>query len=154
MRITDIKIKMADGSGKLLAFVTIIFDDCFAVHDIKIIQTASGQFVAMPTRKMMISCGSCRAKSQVQSRYCTQCGDRLPPEHEALASLGCPRPHTDVAHPVDKRFRQVLHDAILKRYRSQRDQSRPSAPKGQPCVKPRGEEAKAADQARRRSNLS
>lgn len=52
LNITDIRIRKvtADGS-KLKAVASIIIDDCFAVHDIKIIDGAEGEFIAMPSRK-------------------------------------------------------------------------------------------------------
>ncbi|OGL47719.1 MAG: septation protein SpoVG, partial [Candidatus Schekmanbacteria bacterium RBG_16_38_10] len=36
---------------KLKAYVTIIFDDCFVIRDLKVINGKSGLFVAMPSRK-------------------------------------------------------------------------------------------------------
>jgi stage V sporulation protein G len=36
---------------KLKAFVSIIFDDCFVVSDIKIINGNNGLFVSMPSKK-------------------------------------------------------------------------------------------------------
>jgi stage V sporulation protein G len=34
------------------AIVSVTFDDCFVVHDIKIIDGQNGPFIAMPSRKM------------------------------------------------------------------------------------------------------
>ena len=51
LKITDIKIRKALGHGKIQAYVTITFDDCFAVHNIKIIQNPDGLLIAMPSRK-------------------------------------------------------------------------------------------------------
>ncbi|MCK4906697.1 MAG: septation regulator SpoVG [Spirochaetes bacterium] len=51
MQITDIRVKNVEGDGKLKAYVSITFDDCFVVHNIKVIDGKSGIFVAMPTRK-------------------------------------------------------------------------------------------------------
>ena len=51
MDITDIRIRKVESEGKLKAYVTLTFDDCFAVHNLKIIQWESGTFVAMPSRK-------------------------------------------------------------------------------------------------------
>ena len=34
------------------AIVSVTFEDCFVVHDIKIIEGESGLFIAMPSRKM------------------------------------------------------------------------------------------------------
>ncbi len=51
MEITDIRIKRVNTAGKLRAYVTVTFDDCFVVHNLKIISGKSGTFVAMPSRK-------------------------------------------------------------------------------------------------------
>ncbi len=51
MEITDIRIKKVDTGGKLKAYVTVTFDDCFVVHNLKIISGKAGTFIAMPSRK-------------------------------------------------------------------------------------------------------
>lgn len=52
MTITDVRIrKIKADMGKLKAVVSIIIDDCFAIHNIKIIEGADGVFIAMPSRK-------------------------------------------------------------------------------------------------------
>ena len=51
MQITDVRIRKVKGEGKLKAYVTVTFDDCFVVHDVKIIEGTSGLFIAMPSRK-------------------------------------------------------------------------------------------------------
>ena len=51
MEITDIRIKPVTTEGKLRAYVTITFDDCFVVHNLKVIAGQSGMFIAMPNRK-------------------------------------------------------------------------------------------------------
>ena len=51
MEITDIHITRTAADGKLLAYVTVTFDHCFVVHNIKIILGRTGPFVAMPSRK-------------------------------------------------------------------------------------------------------
>jgi stage V sporulation protein G len=51
MRITDVRIRKVVGEGKLKAYVTITFDDCFVVHNVKIIEGKTGMFIAMPSRK-------------------------------------------------------------------------------------------------------
>lgn len=50
MEITQIRVFPVD-EDKLKAFVSIIFDDCFVVSDIKIIQGNSGLFVSMPSKR-------------------------------------------------------------------------------------------------------
>ena len=51
MEITDIRVRKVAGEGKLKAYVTVTFDDCFVVHNIKIIEGKNGVFIAMPSRK-------------------------------------------------------------------------------------------------------
>jgi stage V sporulation protein G len=51
MDITDIRIRRVDGEGKLKAYVTVTFDECFVVHNVKIIEGKTGSFIAMPSRK-------------------------------------------------------------------------------------------------------
>ncbi len=54
MEITDIRIRKVTSEGKLKAYVTVTFDDCFVVHNVKIIEGKSGIFIAMPSRKTRI----------------------------------------------------------------------------------------------------
>jgi DNA-binding cell septation regulator SpoVG len=51
MDITDIRVKKVMGEGKLKAYVSVTFDDCFVVHNMKVIDGKNGVFVAMPSRK-------------------------------------------------------------------------------------------------------
>lgn len=51
MEITDIRVRRVASVGKPKAYVTVTFDDCFVVHNIKIIEGKTGVFIAMPSRK-------------------------------------------------------------------------------------------------------
>jgi stage V sporulation protein G len=51
MDITDIRVRKVAGEGKLKAYVTVTFDDCFVIHNVKIIEGKNGVFIAMPSRK-------------------------------------------------------------------------------------------------------
>jgi len=51
VEITDIRIRKVDAEGKMKAVVSITFDNEFVVHDIKIIESQNGLFIAMPSRK-------------------------------------------------------------------------------------------------------
>lgn len=51
MEITDINIRRIDSDGKMKAVVSVTFDNDFVVHDIKVIESANGLFIAMPSRK-------------------------------------------------------------------------------------------------------
>jgi stage V sporulation protein G len=50
MEITEIRVFPVD-EDKLKGYVTITFDRCFVVRDIKIIQGTEGYFVSMPSKK-------------------------------------------------------------------------------------------------------
>jgi len=50
MEITEVKV-FPVAEEKLKAFVSITFDHCFVVSDIKIIQGGNGLFVSMPSKK-------------------------------------------------------------------------------------------------------
>ena len=51
MQITGVRIRKVEGDTKLKAYVTVTFDDCFVVHNVKIIEGKTGLFIAMPSRK-------------------------------------------------------------------------------------------------------
>ena len=51
MQITELRIRKVTSEGKLKAYVTVTFDNCFVVHNVKIIEGKSGLFIAMPSRK-------------------------------------------------------------------------------------------------------
>jgi stage V sporulation protein G len=50
MQITEVKVFPVK-EEKLKAFVSIIFDRCFMINDIKIIQGKDGLFISMPSRR-------------------------------------------------------------------------------------------------------
>lgn len=51
MQITELRIRKVENEGKLRAYVTVTFDNCFVVHNVKIIEGQNGLFIAMPSRK-------------------------------------------------------------------------------------------------------
>ena len=51
MEITDIRIRKIATDGKMKAVVSVTFENEFVVHDIKIIESQNGLFIAMPSRK-------------------------------------------------------------------------------------------------------
>lgn len=51
MQITELRIRKVEDEGKLKAYVTVTFDSCFVVHNVKIIEGQNGLFIAMPSRK-------------------------------------------------------------------------------------------------------
>ena len=52
MNISDVRIRLIKKEdSKLKAIASVTFDDCFVIHDIKIIDGSEGPFIAMPSRK-------------------------------------------------------------------------------------------------------
>ena len=52
MKISDVRIRIVQKpDSKLKAVASITIDDCFVIHDIKIIEGSEGYFIAMPSRK-------------------------------------------------------------------------------------------------------
>ena len=51
MEITDVRVRRVDTQGKLRAYVTVTFDHCFVVHNVKVIEGSDRLFIAMPSRK-------------------------------------------------------------------------------------------------------
>ena len=50
MKITDIKIRKLYNTGNVRAILSITIDNCFAVHELRIIQNEDKLFVSMPSR--------------------------------------------------------------------------------------------------------
>lgn len=51
MEITDIKVRKIFEEGPMKAVVSVTFDKCLAVHDIKVIYARDRYFIVMPSRK-------------------------------------------------------------------------------------------------------
>ncbi len=50
MKVTEVKVFPVN-EERLKAYVTITFDECFVIRDIKVIKGNDGLFVAMPSKK-------------------------------------------------------------------------------------------------------
>ena len=52
MNITEVRVRLIKkDEGKLKAVASVTIDDCFVVHDVKIIEGSEGCFIAMPSKK-------------------------------------------------------------------------------------------------------
>ena len=53
MNVTDVRIKLVKkDESKLKAVASITFDDCFVIHDVKVIEgTDDSYFISMPIKK-------------------------------------------------------------------------------------------------------
>ena len=50
MKITGITVRKRYDSGPLRAVLSLTFDDCFALHDVKIVEANGKEMVVMPYR--------------------------------------------------------------------------------------------------------
>ena len=51
MKITSVKITIVPNEERLKAYASVIFDECFVIHDLKIISSNEKVFIAMPSKK-------------------------------------------------------------------------------------------------------
>lgn len=55
MKITSVNVRKIDKEGsRMKGIASVLLDDSFAVHDIRIIEGDNGLFIAMPSRKTAI----------------------------------------------------------------------------------------------------
>lgn len=52
MTITEVKIRKMFDENVLKAIVSVTFDNCFTVHDIKVVYANSRYFTVMPNKKL------------------------------------------------------------------------------------------------------
>lgn len=53
MKITTVNVRKIEKEGsRMKGIVSVLLDDSFAVHDIRIIEGDNGLFIAMPSRKV------------------------------------------------------------------------------------------------------
>lgn len=120
MEITEIRVFLKDGQDKKLkAYATVTFDNCFVVRNIKVIHSASGFFMAMPSRKTKFSCPKCNFKNEAGSKFCNHCGAKLPLQEVSAKAKDAKAEHRDIAHPVTKEFRDYLQKKVLDAYEAQ-----------------------------------
>jgi len=118
MEITDVRMRLAnDRTDRLKAFCTVTFDAEFVVRDIKVVEGASGLFIAMPSRKMSAPCPECRHKNQVRARYCEDCGKKLTLQPVSDDPEERMKLYRDIAHPITPAFREKLQHRIVEAYR-------------------------------------
>lgn len=51
MKITDVRIRKVETGNRLKAVASITLDECFVVHELRIIVGKEGLFVAMPSKR-------------------------------------------------------------------------------------------------------
>lgn len=121
--ITEVRIKLVnDPEDRLRAFCSITLDGEFVVRDLKIIQGQRGNFVAMPSRKIMEKCPRCHGKNEQKARFCSTCGaaQSVPVPVEQSSR---PRLFADIAHPINSACRERLERAVLAAFEEEKVRS-------------------------------
>jgi len=140
VEITEVRISLREGGNKKLkAYVTVTFDDCFVVRNMKVIEGNSGLFVAMPVRKAKQFCPRCGKKIDINSRFCGQCGVELPPPLIDLDQERHFQTHQDLAHPINQQFREYLQKRVLDAYNEELSNAKQNAGPSQPAEAPKQE---------------
>lgn len=117
MEITEVRVKLMEEAGeRLQAFCSITFDDAFVVRDLKIIEGATGPFVAMPSRKLTAHCPQCGCKNHLRASYCNQCGARLKEQQTLKDEEGRAKLYADIAHPINSACREMIQGRVIQAY--------------------------------------
>ncbi len=124
MQITEVRVKLMDEPGeRLQAFCSVTFDDAFVVRDLKIIEGASGPFVAMPSRKLTNHCPQCGCKNHLRAGYCNQCGVRLRESAAQKDEDGRAKLYADIAHPINPACREMIQTRVIEAFEQEKLQS-------------------------------
>ena len=51
MQITDVRLRKVSSENRMKAVASVTFDGEFVIHDIKVIESQNGLFIAMPSKK-------------------------------------------------------------------------------------------------------
>ena len=51
MQITNVRIVKIESDDRLKAIASVVFDDCFLVGDLRVVENDEGYFVAMPSKR-------------------------------------------------------------------------------------------------------
>ncbi|MGV3484444.1 MAG: septation protein SpoVG family protein [Planctomycetaceae bacterium] len=117
MQVTEVRVKLMEQSeDRLRAFCSITIDSAFVVRDLKIIDGATGPFVAMPSRKLSGHCPRCGYKNHLRAAYCNQCGVKL----RVPSAIDTPQKlYADVAHPINSECREMISQAVLTEFEAE-----------------------------------
>lgn len=123
MFISEVKIKLARGGDRdtLRAFCRIVINGEFAISDLKVIQSPSGLFVAMPSKRVTVRCRQCGEKVPVKVRFCWRCGIEEPVLETDIQidERGRQKLHTDIAHPIRRECREAITRAVVAAYEAE-----------------------------------
>lgn len=125
MQITEVRVKLiAEAGERLQAFCSITLDDAFVVRDLKIIEGATGPFVAMPSRKLTAHCPQCGCKNHLRAAFCNQCGERLKEQQALKDDEGRAKLYADIAHPINSACRELIQQRVIQAYDAEKARSK------------------------------
>ena len=125
MEITEVRVKLMDEPGeRLQAFCSITFDDAFVVRDLKVIEGATGPFVAMPSRKLTAHCSQCGCKNHLRAAFCNQCGARLREQQAIKDEEGRAKLYADIAHPINSACREMIQQRVIAAFGEERKRAK------------------------------
>ncbi len=125
MEITEVRVKLMEEAGeRLQAFCSITFDDAFVIRDLKIIEGATGPFVAMPSRKLTAHCCQCGCKNHLRAAFCNQCGARQKEQHALKDDEGRSKLYADIAHPINSACREMIQQRVIHAYEDEKARSK------------------------------
>ena len=131
MEISEVRVKLVDSKDdRLKAFCSVTMDDEFVVRDIKVIEGATGLFVAMPSRKMSDHCEKCGGKNHLRAKFCNNCGKPLPENRARKDFKGRMKLHADIAHPINAECRKKIQEKVIIAFKEEVEKSK------QPGYKP------------------
>lgn len=114
MNVTEVRVSPASPAcNGLVATAEILFDGCFLVKELKIIDKG-GLLLQMPNRRITVPCPKCGCKNHLLANFCNKCGDRLPkgwPPGDPP-----PRLFADIAHPINQEFREMVEKVIFDEF--------------------------------------
>jgi stage V sporulation protein G len=124
VNITEVRVKLvSDNTERLKAFCSITLDEAFVIRDLKVIDGATGPFVAMPSRKLADRCPKCSSKNHLRAHFCGDCGARLKEDRAPRDSQGRVKLHADVAHPINTACREQIQQVVIEAYQKELDAS-------------------------------
>jgi stage V sporulation protein G len=125
VEITEVRVKLMEESGeRLQAFCSITLDDAFVVRDLKIIEGATGPFVAMPSRKLTAHCPQCGCKNHLRAAFCNQCGARQREQQALKDEEGRAKLYADIAHPINSVCREIIQQRVIQAYEEEKSRAK------------------------------
>jgi len=125
VEITEVRVKLMEETGeRLQAFCSITFDDAFVVRDLKIIEGATGPFVAMPSRKLTAHCPQCGCKNHLRAAFCNQCGSRLKEQQAVKDDDGRAKLYADIAHPINSACREMIQQRVIESFEAEKSRAK------------------------------